>query len=353
MSNSYVHYHPGVENVEDDEAEVIGKIIAVMSEGGDVVAAREGKAFRTSHAKAHALAAARLRVAPGLEPELAQGLFAEPKTYDAIVRLSHVPGEPLDDRCVSTPRGLALKVLNVTGSTLHGAPTQDWVLDAGDVFIAKNAKTFLSEIAQTEAAVPLPEAAKATVSAAARGANAALWAIGVNSALLDFFGHPTLNPLTETYFSQAPIRYGDYIAKLRLRPAGRTADEKIALESENALRDIVAAELAASGAEFALEVQLCADLDRMPVEDAHARWSEEDSPYREVARLILPPQDANPAKGGDSRDDDLSFCPAHTLDAHRPLGSIMRARMKVYEIMATRRRGAPIAEPASGAPASA
>lgn len=340
MPDQYVRYSPDIEQIASDEAEVADRIIAVMSKGGDAVAKREGKAHRTSHAKAHALAVGELRVLDGLPPELRQGLFAEAKSYRVFVRLSHVPGEPLDDRRVSTPRGMSLKVLGVDGPTRHGEPTQDWVLDTGDVFIAGSAKTFLAEITATEAAMPLPTAVKAAVSAVSKGTNAALNAVGLNSAVLDFYGHPRLNPLTEAYCSQVPIRYGEYVAKLRVRPLGHDRDEPIEVNGENGLRDLVTAALKRGGAEFAVEIQLCTDLDRMPVEDAGARWSERESPYREVARLSLPSQDADPAGPRQADEDGLAFSPAHTLEAHRPLGSIMRARMRVYEVMAARRRQA-------------
>ncbi|MFT6570477.1 MAG: hypothetical protein ACJAWY_002197 [Sphingomonas echinoides] len=201
----------------------------------------------------------------------------------------------------------------------------------------------------------MPEGVKAAVSVVSEATNAALNAVGLNSAVLDFYGHPKLNPLTETYFSQAPIRYGDYIAKLRVRPLGPVENEEIAIDEENGLRDIVTAELRSRGAEFAVEVQLCTNLDDMPVENAHARWSQEDSPYREVARLTLPPQDADPAGPHGADEDRLSFSPAHSLEVHRPLGSIMRARMRVYEVMAARRReanGSSVAEPTSAEPVS-
>lgn len=352
MFDRYVRYSDDVEDIGDDEQDTADKIVKAMSKGGDIVAEREGKALRTSHAKAHALTHAELRVNEGLPEELRQGLFAEPRTYKAIVRLAHVPGEILDDRKVSTPRGFALKVLDVQGAMVSGhaeGGTQDWVLDTGENFIARNAKTFVLEITQTEMATPMPEGVKSAVSAMSRGTNAALNAIGLNSAVMDFYGHPKLNPLTETYFSQAPIRYGDYIAKLRVRPLAAEADEEIDIKGEDGLRDIVTAELKARGAEFAVEIQLCTDLDKMPVENAHAIWSQDDSPYREVARLTIPPQDANPvAQGGE--EDRLSFNPSHSLAAHRPLGSVNRARMRVYDVMAQRRReanGSPTNEPSA------
>jgi hypothetical protein len=323
-----------------------------MSKGAEIVREHEGRPLRSSHAKAHGLATGELTVTMDLPDELRQGLFVTPTSYPVVVRLAHVPGERLDDRKVSTPRGFALKVLAVEGHTLSGGEgpsTQDWLLDTGENFIAANAKVFLGEIAMTEASTPMPEGVKSAVSVVAKATNAALHAVGTNSANMDFFGHPKLNPLTETYYSQAPLRFGDYIAKLRVRPilSPPDLDAAIDVDGEDGLRDVVTATLQGQSVQFALEVQLCTDLDAMPVEDAHKVWSQVDSPFREVARITLPAQAAySPAR--EAAEERLSFDPAHSLEAHRPLGSVNRARLRVYAVMASRRReafGGPQFEP--------
>ena len=332
---SYTRYSDDIESIAPDEAAVVDKIIQAMSKGADAVREKEGHAYRASHSKAHAIAKAMLTVAPNLAPELSQGLFSQARTYDVIVRLAHVPGELLDDRKVSTPRGMALKVLGVDGPMLSGS-TQDWVLDTGEVFIASNSKVFLQQITMTEAAAAKPEGLHAAVSAISAVQNAALNAVGLNSANLDFYGHPKLDPLTEIYYSQCAIRFGDYVAKLRVRPLGETDRKLDEIPDQDGLRTVVAAELRTRAAEFAVEVQLCTDVETMSVEDGHANWSQEASPYREVARLSLPAQDTWTPESRD-QDDRLSFAVSNTLAAHRPLGSIMRARMQVYEVMARRR----------------
>ena len=80
------------------------------------------------------------------------------------------------------------------------------------------------------------------------------------------------------------------------------------------------------------------------------QWPEDESPYRPVARLVLPRQEAM----GDARrlfmNDAMSFRPGHSLAAHRPLGSLMRARLRTYpELYAFRQRqnGNPQIEPKS------
>jgi hypothetical protein len=77
----------------------------------------------------------------------------------------------------------------------------------------------------------------------------------------------------------------------------------------------------------------------MPVEDASKRWDEAASPYRTVARLVLPAQDSQSEARTRYADDVLSFRPAHSLAAHRPLGSLMRARLKTYQALSSFRHG--------------
>lgn len=340
---AYVRYGPGVEVVEPGEAELFRRIAAVMIRAREHTAARYGRPVRASHLKALGLVRGTLTVAADLPPELAQGLFAAPGRYDAVVRLSHVPAEFLDDRGASTPRGMAVKLFGVTGPMLpghEGRGTQDLVLDTGDAFNMPDAHAFLAAITATETAAFLPEAAKAAVSAASRGLNRAVRALGGDSLNLDFYGHPRLHPLGEAYYSQAPIRWGDHVAKLAAFPV-HAPDPAVGVpDAPDGLRDAVAGWLGAHHAEYRIAAQLCTDLRRTPVEDAHVRWPEAESPYREVGRLVLPRQDAWD-EARERAADALSFTPWHGLAAHRPLGQIMRARRFVYGALAEARGASP------------
>ncbi len=68
-----------------------------------------------------------------------------------------------------------------------------------------------------------------------------------------------------------------------------------------------------------------------PIEIADKPWPEDKSPWQTVARLTVLPQDTY----SDARqlyvDERLSFSPWHALETHRPLGGIMRSRLKAYE----------------------
>lgn len=353
---SYLQYRDDLERVSSDEQSTIDEITDLMAEAQRNVAKKYDKTLRISHAKAHAFAEGELTVHDDLPPELAQGLFARPGRYEVIARLSQAPGEILDDREVSSPRGFALKVFGVEGPMLPGheaASTQDFVFDTGKKFINSDLKAFLANFAVTAKLGPkLPEAVKGAVSKGAEAANAALHSVGAGSPKLDFYGHPSYHPLAEAYFSQIALRYGDYVAKIAFVPANPALEElyrtRVEAHDANALREVTREFFANNAAEYDVKVQLATDSERMPVEDPMVEWPEDESPYRTVARIVLPPQRLDDEQLQIAFDDDLSFSPAHTLAAHRPLGAIGRARLQVYPVIAALRRsanGRPLSEP--------
>jgi hypothetical protein len=102
---------------------------------------------------------------------------------------------------------MAIKVFDVDGPKLpghDGEMTQDVIFDTDKAFIAPGAKTFLAQITATETAAVMPEGVKAAVSTVSRATNKALNAIGLDSANLDFYGHPFNHPLGESYLQ--PVR---------------------------------------------------------------------------------------------------------------------------------------------------
>lgn len=352
----YVRYNPDLEQPEDGEQETIQKIIEAMQGESEITHKRYGKAVRTSHAKSHALVKGELEILDNLPPELAQGLFARPGRHPVVVRMAHVPGECLDDNKVSCPRGFAIKIFDVDGDMLpghEGARTQDFLLDSGaKVFPSPGPKTFHMTIKQLEMVTPAPEALKSAVSFGSRGINAIFKAFGSNSPNMDFFGHTPQHPLSESYYSQTPFRYGDYVAKFALVPISpelqNEAGDKLDVSGDpDALRHDVVGYLRDRDADYELQVQLCTDTDKMPIENALTEWPEDESPYRTVARLHIPAQDAY---ANAYLEEALSFAPTHSLAAHRPMGGINRARLAAYGVMSDLRRktnGAPTSEPQS------
>ena len=119
-----IRYSPDLETVAPDEDETIRKLEEQFKLILDTTSHDYGHAVRGVHAKGHGLATGVLTVADGLPPELAQGLFAKPGRYDAVLRISTNPGDILDD-AIALPRGLALKVLGVEGRAAAGVGGRD------------------------------------------------------------------------------------------------------------------------------------------------------------------------------------------------------------------------------------
>nr|WP_246513059.1 catalase family protein [Azospirillum picis] len=352
-------YSPSVETPAPDEAALFDELSETMLSISRKTYEDGGHALRSVHAKSHGLLVGRLEVLDDLSPELAQGLFARAENYPAVLRLSTTPGDMLPDS-VSTPRGLAVKVLGVSGERMPGSegePTQDFVMANAPAFSAPDARSFLKTLKLLAATTDRAETAKKALSATLRAAERVVEAFGGESATLKTLGgHPETHILGETFYSQAPLRYGDYVAKLSAVPvspelAALAGAPLSASGKPDALREAVVEFFREQGATWELRVQLRTDAERMPVEDASVPWPEELSPYRTVARLVVAPQTAWSKERAQAGDDRLSFSPWHGLAAHRPLGSIMRARRLAYQRSAafrTGRNGLPHREPAAG-----
>ena len=356
--NPPVRFDPAVETVQPDEAEVIGQLNESFQSILDTTSQDYGHAVRAVHAKAHGIARGTLTVAAGLPPELAQGLFAAPGQYEAIIRLSTNPGDILDDS-IGLPRGLALKVIGVEGERLPGSEgdaTQDFIMVNAPVFAAPDAKAFSKNLKLLASTTDKAEGGKKLLSGVLRAFEATLEAVGLESATLkQMGGAANVHPLGETYFSQTPFRYGDHIAKFQLAPVSPaltrlTGDIVSTTDRPDALREAVRDVLVEQGGSWELRVQLNRDLDAMPVEDPTSEWPQEDSPFQTVATLDVPPQPSWEHGGSDAVDDALSYSVWHGIAAHRPLGNVNRARKDTYAHSAEFRgqfNGCPIHQPAA------
>ena len=213
--------------------------------------------------------------------------------------------------------------------------TQDLVLAPGPTFTNSTAKTFLHSFRPGASKTPLlPDAAIIAASRVARAAETVLETVGLGNPNLSFIGSPPVHPLSIVYYSQAPLRFGDYIAKIAAYPTEETltavGEPLLDTTDDDAFRHAMIAFFARSSAEFEMRVQLCTDLDTMPLDDAGIEWPEAQSPYRTVARLLLPMQNAFSEERRRYFEERLAFNPGHALEDHRPLGSVMRARLQVY-----------------------
>jgi hypothetical protein len=332
-THAYVRYQEDLERPFPDEEELVRRIVGAMERANRQVATKHRHGLRDAHAKSHGILAGELRIEPDLPAHLAQGLFAAPRSHPVIVRFSTSPGDLRSDR-VPVPRGMAIKVIGVDGPRAldDGATTQD--------FLLVNHPTLpfgtVGEYARLQKQLERQRRQSDRYQRVTRLGARVLARLGIPlPQAVEILATPNHHILGETFHSMAALRYGDHVAKISAaplsedvraltgRPVGRRA-------GDSALRDLVADFFARHSAEYELRAQLCVDVDRMPIEDASVRWPEELSPHHRVAVLHLPAQDPYSDARRRYADDVLSFSPWHALEAHRPLGSIMRSRRMAY-----------------------
>ncbi|KAA2213926.1 catalase family protein [Pseudoroseomonas oryzae] len=348
-----VRYDPRLESPAPDEAETLARLNTALRQISETTFKDYGHAVRSVHAKSHGLLRGELRVSGSLPPELAQGLFSKAGTHPVVLRFSTNPGDVLDDS-ITVPRGVAIKVLEVEGDRLPGSEaerSQDFVMVNAPAFAVPDPKAFIGGLKLLAKTTDTPQGLKKVASAVLRGAEKVVEAVGGESAALKAMGgHPSTHILGETFWTQVPLRFGDHVAKLSLVPVSPAL---IALKDQavdthgrpDALREAMNAHFASRGGEWELRAQLLTNTKTMPVEDASIPWPEEESPYRTVARLVVAPQTAWDEARALEIDDGMSFSPWHGIEAHRPLGGIMRARRETYAASArfrASRNGCPV-----------
>jgi len=357
LAPPFCAYSDALESVAPHEQQTFDDIAHIMRHIAELIGDRARHTTRPVHAKSHGLLKAELAIASGLPEHLSQGLFSKPALYPAIMRFSTNPGDILPDS-ISTPRGLAVKVIGVEGEMLpghEGNVTQDFVFVNGKAFPAADAAAFLKQIKFLEQHVTDSQTLKQIVSTTARLAEETLEAFGAHSGALLGFGHPETHILGETFTSVAALRYGAYVAKIAFVPASNNlkalGHKKLDHGSDHsALRDSIIKFFEAETAVWDVQVQMMADPSKTPVEDASVEWPEDVSPYTTVGTLTAVPQAAYSAERRVYVDEILSFSPWQGLKDHRPLGSIMRARKSAYIIGSKYRHsteGRPSGEPKS------
>jgi hypothetical protein len=351
-----VRYSPDVEVPEPAEAKTSMAIDRTLHTILETTSEDYGHAVRSVHAKSHGLLGGTLTIFDDLPAELAQGLAERAGSHQVVLRISTNAGDILPDS-ISLPRGLAIKILDVDGERLPGsedAGTQDIIMVNGPAFSAARAKDFLANLKLLAKTTDKAQGSKKALSTFLRGTEAVIEAFGGESAKIkQMGGHPVTHPLGETFFSQTAFRYGDYIAKFSVAPVSphlvALKDQPIDLAGrDNALREEIDAVIAAQGGEWELRVQLCTDLEAMPVEDATVVWDEAESPFRAIGRILVEPQSGWNDEKAKRIDDGMAFSPWHGLAAHQPLGAINRARRSAYPMSAEFRSAfnrCPIHEP--------
>lgn len=343
-SDQPLPYTDSVEIIPADEADDIQRVFQAL----ELILARShaktGQFRADVHVKTHAYVQGELRVLPNLPDELAQGLFEHHGDHPVVVRFSNSASQAQAD-AIPDGRGMAIKVLKVEGDIVladeQSGPTQDFVMINHPVFFARNVKDYLR---LEEVLVQADDSSVATLQGALTGGdwNPLHWHWREMLAVTRIAGQLPAHPASNTYFSMAPIRFGNYVAKYRVKPVGDRHESYLALVKQlgsqaDAMRLALEDTLRTQELEFEFQVQLRSSERTMPIEDASIEWPETESAYRTVAHLLLPRQEIELLRQQDAYKN-LSFNVWHALTAHRPLGGINRVRRWAYAVSSTWRR---------------
>ena len=283
---------------------------------------RRWGAGRTLHRKQLLAAQGTLEVLDGLPGFAKHGLFATPRDYEVLVRLSNGGMDKAPDRAPDI-RGFALRVFGVQGPSALGegyAKSQDFTLINQEAFAFPGSAEFVD-----------------FVEAASHG-NGRLLAYLFKrygpvrgpmrlARMLKVATKPFTGFATEPLYSALPMACGPYAVRVRLVPdAGNGKPVPGARDDWSA---DFGRRLAEHSLHWDLQLQFYADEKNTPIEDASVNWN---TPYCTVARLMLPRQDVNAQEGRDLADrvEEMVFDPWQALAEHRPLGDVQRARKVVY-----------------------
>ncbi len=342
MTSQFIRYTPDIEaddlQFDQNLQTLIGKTERYIA--GSVTSEGTGRAVRAAHAQGYGLVKGEVEIPSRLPAEHAQGIYAKPGRHGALIRFSNGSAHVGADAGLGSTTGLSLKIFGVDGPTLLDDDPNTGTFDYANI----NAPIFFCNTVEHYLFIQdLVTDAPTYFSQGRPGAHRFFreWVTGKGTlaqdqwawdeflAFLTLAQIPAVNLLLSTYWTMGSVRHGDYIAKLRIAPAPAFAERVIqrSLDLESARevsRPALVAELQARPYEFDIQVQLCADLARMPVEDLTVNWPEKLSPFVTVAKLRIPQQDIS---GPDSLEklDALSFSPWRVTADHAPLGNMMRA----------------------------
>jgi hypothetical protein len=276
-------------------------------------------AERAGNTKTYGVVRATFEV-PELPEDLRVGIFREPRTYQAWVRLGGPGPRVVDDIVDNGILSLSIKLMGVEGEKLidDEVATQDFTVLTVPTFTTPNAAENVKLQRRLYEGTPI------------------LYFLNpFDSHFRDFimqavYSRQHGSPLEVEYYSCTAYLFGEGRAVqyvVRPRVLGRAKVPR--RPSPDYLREAMAHTLSSEAAILDFFVQFQTDPHRMPVEDASVRWPSKLSPYRRVATLTIPPQTFDsPAQLAFARN--LSFNPWHSIAEHRPLGSLNRVRRLVY-----------------------
>ena len=347
MSTRFVKYTPDIETADPGFDQNLQTVISKTERyiARSVTTEGTGRAVRDAHAKGYGLVRAEVEILDQLPAEYAQGIYATPGRHDALIRFSNGSPHAGADARLGGATGLALKIFDIAGPTLledePDTRTFDYANINAPVFFCNTVEhylfiqdLFIEAPAYFVQGTPGRHSFYQDFVTGKGTLDQDNWAWDELLAFLRVLQSPPVNLLLSTYWTMGAVRHGGYIAKVRFAPVVAFADKVVKRDLDlgsaaEVYRPALIVELRERPYEFDIQVQLCADLAQMPVEDVTVEWPEQLSPFVTVAKLRLPQQDIS-EDDNLAKMDALSFTPWRVTAEHAPLGNIMRVRKEVY-----------------------
>ncbi len=280
---------------------------------------QKGDTKRDAHPKCLGLLKANFKVLDNIPKELKVGVFKESKTYKSLVRISNASGSIQSDRKKDF-RGFAIKLLNVEGErfTQDEKQTQDFLLMSHPTMPLGTVKLFRDAVYYSIKWHPLILVSKLIFTGKS----------GILKELKNGKKHDT-SPLDINYWSTTPYQFGNEKVKYKIVPTSSVKSVLPKPLTDDYLTENMASHLKKEVATFDFYVQVFENEDKTPIEDAGVEWK---TPFVKVAEIEIPIQEIN-KKERFEWAEKLSFSPANSLETHKPLGGINRARNQIYKAL--------------------
>ncbi|MBD3673291.1 MAG: catalase [Planctomycetaceae bacterium] len=358
---------------EPREQELYEEISQLTKSKIEELYGKANRALRDTHAKSHVAVKAHLEIfdidEDNIKQELAertplpasliekiqikQGLFAKPARYPVWLRFAN--GRPdVNPDSKSDTRSMSVKIIGVEGDRLadsYQSNVQDIVTQNGDVFFISTIADYLGF---------LRDAFRSNL-------RSLIWLIFHLSqflALRRITSFPPQSLLTEKYWSGSAYSLGlalkpdekcpeaesvTYPAVIKYaftpcqseEPYLNRERQKLDIPKssipENYYREELIAQLAKPDAKFCWNfgIQFQAT-EAMSIDNIIIPWSEEESPFFTVGRLVVEHQAIDFENQYDFCEN-LTYSPWNGLQVHRPVGALNRLRRFLYPVIASYR----------------
>ncbi len=284
------------------------------------VAHKTGKnGLRTLHAKILVgVRNAQLHIDDDLPIEFAAGYFKPGERFSVTARFSNASPMCLGDTGQDM-RGVALRVDPENGQR------HDLLITSYQVSHARDARQFI-------------EVAKIATGPKALIVPRLIYKLGLAEtkriiANIKAGGRAVESIASLRFWSRAALLWGDAgPVRYTLRPLLASDGRKPNSDDPDYLGNEFAGRLLREEIRYRFAVQRFVDEVSTPIEDGAVEWRESDSPYVDVATLVIPQQDlrSDEARAAKAAVDGLAFNPWNCPPPFRPLGNLNRARGPVY-----------------------